>query len=254
MENQINTGEQSPPQVSQNSVSQPVITPEKPKINYLTMGGVALVCSLIFGFSGYYLGKQSLNPQQSTNNIVNNSPTPVISAMPSQSSVPNPNLKSYTDPLNTFTFNYPNNFVTQGGIYQGGYDNKELLITLQVAGTESYRPSNQLSIATRKTSGLDTFLEDIYALKIGETWSNPNFAPKYTRVTDSTIAGIIARNYSQSGDSEEQDRMTILNKNGKYYVFMYGSKNPSNLQQNSVEYGVDFSNAFTEVFSSFKFL
>ena len=202
-----------------------------------------------------YLGYQNYHLQQKLNKLLEQQTNQIQpSASPSPASQTAMSGKSYTDPFNAFTFDYPDNFLVQGGIYQGGYDNKELLITLQVAGIESYRPTNQLSIATRKTSGLDTFLGDIYSLKAGETWSNPNFAPKYTRIADSSIDGITVHNYSQSGDAEGQDRMTILNKNGKYYVFMYGSKNPSNLQPGSPEYGVDFAKAFEQVFSSFRFL
>lgn len=244
----------NPPVVNQPSIS------IQTKTNLMMPILVTLLASaILFGGGGYYLGKQSsVVSQQSPSVYI--SPSPANSAVsspttsPLESTQPNTNLKSYTDPFNTFTFNYPNNFVVQGGIYQGGYNNKELLVTLQVVGTEYSRPSNQLSITTRKTSGLDTFLDDIYALKLGETWSNPNFAPKYTRIADSTVAGITAHNYSQSGDSEGQDRMAILNKNGKYYIFMYGSKNPTNLQQSSPEYGVDFSKAFNQVFSTLKFL
>lgn len=46
-------------QTGQNPVSQPVITPEKPKTNYFMIGGIIVACSVLFGFGGYYLGKQS---------------------------------------------------------------------------------------------------------------------------------------------------------------------------------------------------
>lgn len=62
-------------------VVQPVATP---KINYLMIGGVALVCSLIFGLGGYYLGKQSSNSQCVENEVQTN-PT----AIPDQNSPTN---------------------------------------------------------------------------------------------------------------------------------------------------------------------
>ena len=61
MENQMNVGNQNTQQIGQKSVSQPPITPEKPKINYLMVGGIVLACFVILGFGGYYLGKQSSN-------------------------------------------------------------------------------------------------------------------------------------------------------------------------------------------------
>lgn len=247
--------------MEEQSQSQPISTPTSPiptvpikQKNKSLIVIVVLVFLLMVG-GLVYLGYQNFTLQQKLNQLLAqqiNQTQPNLSPSP----IPQTNInnKSYTDPFKTFAFNYPDNFVVQGGIYQGGYDDKELLITLQVAGTESYRPANQLSITTRKTSGLDTFLDDIYSLNIGDFWSNPNFSPRYTRIADSMIGGLIAHNYSQSGDTEGQDRMTILNKNGKYYVFMYDSQNPSNLQQNSPEYGVDFAKAFELVFSSFRFL
>jgi len=39
MENQMNVGNQNAQQIGQNSVSQPVIMPEKPKSNYPLIGG-----------------------------------------------------------------------------------------------------------------------------------------------------------------------------------------------------------------------
>ena len=63
MENQINVSNQSNQQTVRNPVVQPPSTTEKSKVNYLTVGLTVLVCSVIFGFGGYYLGKQSSNAQ-----------------------------------------------------------------------------------------------------------------------------------------------------------------------------------------------
>jgi len=67
VENQINAGNQNTQQIGQNPVSQPVVTTEKPKTNYSLIGLVVLLCFVVFGFGGYYLGKQSSNSQQYTN-------------------------------------------------------------------------------------------------------------------------------------------------------------------------------------------
>lgn len=59
MENQIDTDEQDAQLVGQNQNSQPAQILEKPKVNYLLIGLVVLACFVVFGFSGYYIGKQS---------------------------------------------------------------------------------------------------------------------------------------------------------------------------------------------------
>ncbi|HCR36392.1 hypothetical protein A2130_04205 [Candidatus Woesebacteria bacterium GWC2_33_12] len=77
MENQSNTADQNLPQVGQNPAVQPVVA--TPKTNYPMIGGVALVCSLIFGVGGYYLGKQSSNPQYVNNEVqINPTATPYL--------------------------------------------------------------------------------------------------------------------------------------------------------------------------------
>lgn len=70
MENQMNPGNQSSLQIGQNPLNQLVIAPEKPKTNYLMIGGLILACFVVFGFGGYYLSNQSSSSQQ-----VNNFPT-----------------------------------------------------------------------------------------------------------------------------------------------------------------------------------
>ena len=71
MENQMNAGNQNAQQIGQNPVNQPVMTPEKPKTNYLLIGGIVLTCFVVFGFGGYYLGKQSLTYQSTLDNSQN---------------------------------------------------------------------------------------------------------------------------------------------------------------------------------------
>ncbi len=75
MENQTGIGSQNTQQLEQNPLSQPVISPEKPRINYLLIGGVVLVCLFVFGVGGFYLGKQSANSQQN-NNLTQQVPSP----------------------------------------------------------------------------------------------------------------------------------------------------------------------------------
>ncbi len=98
MQNQINMGDRNTQQIGQNPNNQPVQVPEKPKINYKIIGGVILACLIIFGFGGYYLGKQySGNKLVTESNLM---PTP--SSTPSQISDQTANWTGYditTEPL-----------------------------------------------------------------------------------------------------------------------------------------------------------
>lgn len=81
MQNQINMGDQNTQQNGQNTINQPTLESEKPKGNYMLIGVVILICFLVFGFGGYYLGKQSSEPKLITdeqNKQVIPSPTSTI--------------------------------------------------------------------------------------------------------------------------------------------------------------------------------
>lgn len=98
MENQNNATDQNTQQIEQNPVSQPIITPEKPKMNYLMIGGIIVACLVFFGFGGYYLGKQSSNSQK----YADGQPLPTQSTQNNPSTIPLPTsetsngLKSYS--------------------------------------------------------------------------------------------------------------------------------------------------------------
>lgn len=85
MENQINVSDQNFQQIGQTPVSQPVQIPEKPRVNYLTIGLVVLICFVIFGFGGYYFGKQTQNKTPDGGNIL---PTPIVTSPPEKTVFP----------------------------------------------------------------------------------------------------------------------------------------------------------------------
>jgi len=91
MQDQIKMGNQNTQRIGQNNVSQPLTPPEKHRINYLIIGGVISTCLVIFGFGGYYLGRQSSNK-----NFVSESKlTPAPSPAPSQISDKTADWTSY---------------------------------------------------------------------------------------------------------------------------------------------------------------
>ncbi len=72
----MNVTNQNSQQIGQNPVNQSPVSLEQPKMNYLLIGGVVLACFVVFGFGGYYLGKQSSIYQPNLNNTQNQiSPT-----------------------------------------------------------------------------------------------------------------------------------------------------------------------------------
>lgn len=81
MENQTNIANQNNQQIDQNPVNQPVSSPEKPKTNWPLVGGIVLACFVVFGFGGYYLGKQSSVSQKETGESQSQaSPSPISNA------------------------------------------------------------------------------------------------------------------------------------------------------------------------------
>ena len=85
MENQTNVSDQNTQQIGQNPVSQPVQIPEKPRINYLIISLVVLICFVVFGVGGYYLGKQNQNKTSYGGNIL---PTPIVTSPPKETVSP----------------------------------------------------------------------------------------------------------------------------------------------------------------------
>ena len=79
MQNQINMGDKNTQQIGQNDVNQPIDTPEKPRISYLMIGGVILTCLVVFGFGGYYLGKQTSNTDLVSESNLTQVPSPAPS-------------------------------------------------------------------------------------------------------------------------------------------------------------------------------
>lgn len=110
----MNVGNQNTQQMGQNPVNQPVMSPEKPKTNYLMIGGIILACLVVFGFGGYYLGKKSssLFLQQPTDQQYQITPTITSqinnpTATPTTIADPTVGWKTYQNNLWGFSLKYP---------------------------------------------------------------------------------------------------------------------------------------------------
>jgi len=77
---------QNVPQKEQSLVTQPVAIQVKPKINYLIISFFVLICCLVFGLIGYYLGKQNQNKTSSSGNIL--LPTSIATKPPKETVSP----------------------------------------------------------------------------------------------------------------------------------------------------------------------
>jgi len=71
MESQADFETQNTQPDGQNPLNVPIVTVEKPKINYLKVGGIILAGFVVFGFGGYFLGRQSLGSEKYTSNPEN---------------------------------------------------------------------------------------------------------------------------------------------------------------------------------------
>lgn len=107
MESQTNSQDQNTQHADQSPLVQPVVSPEKPKINYLMIGGIVLVCFLVFGLGGYYLGRQS-SSQQAVD-YSQRSPNPTA-----PTAYDTINWITYTDATFNVSVKYPDGWNYQG--------------------------------------------------------------------------------------------------------------------------------------------
>lgn len=162
MENQVNVSDQNNQKIGQNPVSQPVITPEKPKANFLMLGGIVLACFVLFGFGGYYLGKQSSNSRQYPNNEQSQlgpTATPTTTPTSQQASNSVTDWKTYTNQKYNFSIQYPNDFKTNEITSQ--FDDTFVGITNQQTERERGVDDDKMAISII-TGGKDFKRTDFY--------------------------------------------------------------------------------------------
>ena len=144
MENKINVGDQNTQQIGQNPDSQPVQISEKPKVNYLVIGITILLCLIVFGFGGYFLGKRTTNDYQNLGGG-SNQPTPYSSPTTQTQSSP-------TQPA-TYTSPSPANLTWK---------------------TESVQIKKETAVSGSENINLSIQLPSNWALKTVSKGSNPN--------------------------------------------------------------------------------
>jgi len=140
MENQVNVGNQNTQPVGQNPVSQPAQVLDKPKTSLTPIIVVATLCSLVFGFGGYFLGKQSSLTEQTTNQG-QLQPTPVSSSDTTTNPTPTSeisNWKTYSNQEYKFQLKYPPNWSIESTPIMPGAK----YLTLLTLNTQYKLPSN----------------------------------------------------------------------------------------------------------------
>lgn len=220
MENKVNVGDQNTQQIGQNPVSQPVQIPEKPKVKYLLIGLVILVCFVIFGIGGYYLGTQKKSPSSLTTE------TPYPTNLPpptTQPSVITNGWIKFTHPAIGYSFDYPTNWKGSmqeipEGIKQDYQDfNIESPDHKISEGYPVLEQGAELFIRAEKTT--KNSIDDIFN-------SDPLASDIASNKTFTTVDGQRAIQYDYSYEGHVAT-MTIFTKNGIYYTvkFRYVDKN-----------------------------
>ena len=230
MENQVDAGDKNTQKVGQDPVSQPVQISEKPRVNYLLIGLIILVCFAIFGIGGYYLGTKKTSQN---NKVPVSSPTssattetlsPTNSVVPTtQPSVITNGWIKFTHPAVGYSFDYPGNW--KGGIQEIPEAIKQDYQDFNIESPD-HKISEGYSVLEQ---GAEIFVRAEKTTKnsIDDIFNSDPLAPDIaSNKTFTTVDGQRAIQYDYSYEGHVAT-MTIFTKNGIYYTvkFRYVDKN-----------------------------
>jgi len=258
MENQINVGVQSAQQIDQSPVSQQVVSPEKPKINYLLIVGIVLTCFVVFGIGGYFLGMK----QWSTNNSVSEANLPQPTSLPQASITPiideTTNWKTYSNTAFNYSLKYPMNW--QIGVKGNAdpntfpspffsspctYDRGDLCTQLNVQATDMDVLKRNDPDYYKTLQPLDpSFIIDL-------TGQNPD---KVSNKISMKVAGEVAVGFdyyqSNYGTSGRLLYVVVTNHNGIKYTITYEESQKNKTFKTSSDW--QDKNTFDLILSTFK--
>lgn len=259
MENQINVGDQNTQQIGQNPLNQPVITPEKPKTNYLMIGGIILVCFVFFGFGGYYLGKQSSNGFNQESNQPNpygspttiaSSPSPESSARPTSVPDQTSTWKTYTNSKYGYTVRYPEGWEPNRG--PGNLSDKELASQRDI---DFYDPSLP---GEDPGTGLNIRVNELEATGANRNCSNLDdcFSKTFSWLTETTTINKTSSTFlGQPAITFTYQRGTKLYTQSWKYVYFIYKENAYNIHiSTNITREKTVLGIFDQILSTFKFL
>lgn len=221
MENQINPGNQNTQQIGQTPMSQPTVTPEKPKIRFLLIGGMVFICFIVFGFGGYYLGKQSSIPREEIVEARNQAP---LNSIPATNN-PRISENKITQPVDGCTTSFSSKYLKMSFKYDSCvWKLSEKLITPEAGVystiTAKHNPNHQIVI-NANTVGMgggypvcgdvnDIILLDNDIVRIHMGKNLPGESPKYYHYLNSKNDYAIKGYSGKHGDEEFNEYFTFL--------------------------------------------
>lgn len=253
MDNQPSIGDQNTQPVGQNPVAQPTAM-EKPKISFVAMLATGLVCSLVFGLGGYFLGRQSIQ-SLSTNTSGNNSiipSEPPATISPSPISVMMPGWKNSTIPSIGLIFQYPPNLEFVSDINNSTVLAGEKEYWVAVGGSDIIYLSTILykSIKTPSdwwdSEGKNKFEQlanEIENVMTPKATVNLTYSQKSTTFAGKQALEVVVTSDYESPHTPKQRYLTLLQQNG--YIVMLSYQD-----QGTTESSIDISK---QILSTFKF-
>lgn len=254
MENQVNVGNQNTQPVGQNPVVQPDVL-DKPKANFIAPFAVGLICSLVFGVGGYFLGKQSIpsssNRNENNSIVLSEAPTR-ISPSPIPISVTIPGWKNSTIPSLGLAFQYPPNLEFISDINNSTVLAGDKEYWVAVDGSDVIYLSIYLYKSTKTPSDwwssegknkFDKLADEIENVISQKATVNLTYDQKLSIFAEKQALEVIVTSDYESQNTPKQRYLTLLQQKG--YIVMLSYQD-----QGTTESSIDISK---QILSTFKF-
>lgn len=253
MEDQVNVGDQNTQPIGQNLTAQTAV-PDKPKANHVAMFAVGLICSLVFGIGGYFLGKQSI-PSSSSNRSDNNSiipsePSTTISLSPIGVTIPG--WKNSTISSIGLAFQYPPNLEFVSDINDSTVLAGDKEYWVAVGGSDIIYLSTFLYKSVKTPSDwwnsdgknrFEKLADEIENVMTPKAIVNLTYSQKQTTFAGKQAFEVVVTSDYESPHTPKQRYLTILQQNG--YIVMLSYQD-----MGTTESSIDMSK---QILSTFKF-
>ncbi len=250
MENQVSVDNQNTQPVGQNLIAQPAVL-AKPKTNLAAIFVVAILCSLVFGVSGYFLGKQSFKtsiPYSPTFTI--SSPTPESLTTPTSAPDETSNWSLYSNSKYGYNVKYPQGWEPNRG--PGNVTDSKLAKQRDIDFYDPSLPGGDPG------TGLNIQVNELDANGTSRNCSDLNdcFSKTFKWLTDSTTINKTSSSFlgQPSLTFTYQRKTDSYTQSWKYVYFLY-KENAYNLHiSTNVTREKSIFEVFDKVLSTFKFV